>query len=116
MAPNQSFPDGESPQEFYNRTLFSFKESAKRFSTLNENVLICTHGANMMALFSSLQNQNWKYAERKTFQPCVLLKIDLEKQTIEIILPLESSSFSSTGFLKRIGLKFQNFFIKNNTK
>ena len=81
MQEDESFPKGESPKGFYQRAVDTWQKTLKQYD--GENLLICTHGINMMALEAYLTGKKWQYNVQRTFYPCVLMEIDLQKHIIQ---------------------------------
>ncbi len=77
----EEFPKGESPKGFYQRVGKAWKNLLEKYQD-NKNILICTHGVNMVVLETYLKGKVWNHHEKKTFYPCVLMEIDTTAKKI----------------------------------
>jgi probable phosphoglycerate mutase len=73
---DEEFPKGESLKTFYDRTVQAWKDLLKKYAP-NDNVLVCTHGLNMVVLDHYLHHKTWNYQDRKNYLPCVLMTVDV---------------------------------------
>lgn len=78
---DEEFPKGESLKKFYDRTVKAWEDLLKKYYQ-SENVLVCTHGLNMVVLDHYLRNQTWRYQDRRNYLPCVLMTVDVSSHEI----------------------------------
>ncbi len=83
MDYDETFPKGESPKLLYNRVINAWNDLFSKYND-NDNILICTHGVNMVILETYLKKQVWNHREKRNFYPCVLMKIDTVAKKINM--------------------------------
>ena len=79
---DEKFPKGESPKDFQERAIKAWKSLFERYQD-DKNILICTHGINMVVLERYLTRKVWNHHEKRNYYPCVLMEIDLNTKRIQ---------------------------------
>ncbi len=79
---DETFPNGESPKIFQERVVKAWNDLLKKYEHENKNILICTHGINMIVLREYLQDRSWNNHDRRNFVPCTLLIVDTRAKKI----------------------------------
>lgn len=70
----ESYPDGESPKEFYNRVSEYFDTFIKQIKSYDKNILIVTHGGVINIIKSIINNE--EYSNKSKYQGVQSCKLD----------------------------------------
>lgn len=91
LEPNEAFPGGgESPNQFYNRVIQSWKYIHENYAQGDKNVLICTHGQQFNILLSLFHKTPWNYkTDYRVFHPCLIWEFDTDTKKMRPIMPLK---------------------------
>ena len=85
LEPDQRYPGGESPKEFYNRISTAFTEIKNNVekSTINSNVAVFTHSGVINIIYSIVNNKEWTNKTKSFDIPYTSIHaFDIQKNTI----------------------------------
>ncbi|MCQ2734948.1 MAG: histidine phosphatase family protein, partial [Alphaproteobacteria bacterium] len=84
LEKNETFPNGESPQGFYNRLYEAWLELISK--AYKGNVLLCTHNINMYVLTQKLLHKVWFWQKvNPAYKPGIILYVDTESKKFATI-------------------------------
>ncbi len=83
---NEKYPDGESPEDFYERIKVWFDEFIKVHQNDKDNILIVTHGGVINVIYHLIKNIKWsnkssivKLKQCEYIENCIIISVFLQR-------------------------------------